>query len=318
MSKKQNSNGKEETPLEMLVRTYPRNIAKKSQEPYKQFDEVIQAAMDDNGDMEQLHLWQESNPDTLETIFECFKKSKFVTLKSIRLWKTRLGDKGLEALCAFIAEAKELTILDLLENGITAKGCESLGKLFMSFPVDLKIKRLMMDHNRIGDSGLKSLCHGLRFSPNIEEVSLTYCNLDSKAADYIQQLLMYVDSKLEVLNIQGNMIKANGAYQILRALEMNKQLRVCNLADNQIGDEKLFVDQLMKTLKNNNSIRFLNLSHNGIYEDTASQMLEIQKQKKQTRIDLTDRFKFEFAEEYNKFMSKIKLKPSKKKGKKKK
>lgn len=311
MSKKP-TNGKEETPLQIMSKMYPKRISRASLTAYKQFDEAVKIALDDDGSMEKLHLWDPTNPETLEIIFDCFKKSKLFSLKSIRLWKIGVGDAGVRALCEYLNDNPDLTILDVLDNGITETGCQYLGTLFTANASKLKIKKLMLDHNSIGNDGLRLLCDGLRRSPHIEELSLSYCNLGPESTNYLQQLLMHIDSKLEVLNIQGNSIGADGCYQLLRALEINKKLKVINISDNQIGEEKLFVDQLLKTLESNKTIYNLNLSHNGIYEDTARMVLELQKTKKQTKVDLTDRFDYAFSEEYNIFMSRIKPKVLKK------
>lgn len=315
MSKKP-TNGKEETPLQIMLKMYPKRIARASLTPYKQFDEAVKNAFDDDGSIDKLHLWEQTTPETLEILFDCFKKAKVLSIRSLRLWKINAGDIGLKAVCDYLAENTDLLVLDMLDNGITNYGCQYLGALFGANASHLKIKKLMFDHNNIGDDGLKFLCDGLRKSPYIEELSLSYCGLGPQAANYLQQLIMNIDTKLEVLNIQGNSLGAEGCYQLLRALELNKKLKVVNISDNQIGEEKLFVDQLTKALETNNFLHNINISYNGIYQDTARLLLEIQKKKKQTRIDLTDRFDYAFSEEYNTFMSKIKPKTVKR-GKKK-
>lgn len=59
----------------------------------------------------------------------------------------------------------------------------------------------MLDHNNIGSEGLKNLIQGLKKNPFLEELSVSYCQLDETASHYIQNLLMYVKSNLQKLNL---------------------------------------------------------------------------------------------------------------------
>jgi Ran GTPase-activating protein (RanGAP) involved in mRNA processing and transport len=49
-------------------------------------------------------------------------------LKKIRLWKIDLQDEGLRSICNFIDKMSTIEYLDLMDNNITALGCEFLGK----------------------------------------------------------------------------------------------------------------------------------------------------------------------------------------------
>ena len=79
-------------------------------------------------------------------------------------------------------------------------------------------------------------------------MSLNYCELGEKSSEYLQQILGFVHSKLEVLNIQGNKLQTKGCFNILRALEMSKNLKKINFSDNQIYDDEWLVNQLTNVL----------------------------------------------------------------------
>ena len=44
----------------------------------------------------------------------------------------------------------------------------------------------MLDHNPLGNKGLKSIVFGLRKSSSLETLSLSYCQLEEESSHYIQ------------------------------------------------------------------------------------------------------------------------------------
>lgn len=86
---------------------------------------------------------------------------------SIRLWKIKAGDEGIRAVCNFLNKNTTVTILDVMDNGLTPlgrllvmSGCEFIGGA-MHPASNLTLKKLMLDHNLIGTEGLQNLCSGL-------------------------------------------------------------------------------------------------------------------------------------------------------------
>jgi hypothetical protein len=89
------------------------------------------------------------------------------TIVSIRLWKIKAGDEGIRSVCNFLNKNLTVTILDVMDNGLTplgrsvlSLGCEFLGGA-MHPASNVTLKKLMLDHNLIGTSGLQNLCSGL-------------------------------------------------------------------------------------------------------------------------------------------------------------
>jgi len=303
-----NGNNKEESVLEQLLKAYPKRFSKAGIPMYKQFDQKIKALVNDGGDLVQLHLWDEAGPNGTKLVFETLKQVNLNTIRSIRLWKIKACDEGIRSLCEYLTSCNlNVEIMDLLDNSISPLGCQFLGSMYLANWNTLKINRLSLDHNAIGDEGLKQLSTGLRKSVSLAHLSLSYCNLSSNASQSIQQILAFVDSNLESLNLQGNMLKEEGSRQILRAVEVNSKLRVLNLTDNQICDEKMLIDQILKTIEKNSSMYVLTLNHNGFTQETAKQLLDAVKVNMRPKIELTERFDAEFASEFNNVMMKIKM-----------
>ena len=84
---------------------------------------------------------------------------------SIRLWKGMCEDEGTRLICQYIIKQPNITILELLDCGVTPMGCEFLAKcmyppqLGQGFGSNLAIFKF--DHNLIGAKGLNMLADGL-------------------------------------------------------------------------------------------------------------------------------------------------------------
>jgi Ran GTPase-activating protein (RanGAP) involved in mRNA processing and transport len=65
---------------------------------------------------------------------------------------------------------------------------------------------------------LKNLAIGISENNTLEELTLNYCDINYEGSFYLQEILSYHDSKLEVLSLIGNQLKNEGVYQLFRAL----------------------------------------------------------------------------------------------------
>ena len=68
-------------------------------------------------------------------------------------------------------------------NEITAVGCQYLGHALLPI-YQFPLIKLKLDFNNIGTEGLRLLTEGLKHNPNIERLSLNYCNIESGGAKY--------------------------------------------------------------------------------------------------------------------------------------
>ena len=73
--------------------------------------------------------------------------------------------------------------------------------------------------------------------------------MDIESSNSIQQILGFIDTKLEVLNLQGNALEEKGCFNVLRGLDVNRTLKKLNLADNKAIDDVYFVHQIQTVLK---------------------------------------------------------------------
>jgi Ran GTPase-activating protein (RanGAP) involved in mRNA processing and transport len=247
---------------------------------------------------------------------------RITSLKSIRLWKVKAGDEGIRAVSNYLATNKTVTTLDVMDNGITALGCEFLGK-GLHPACNQTLKKLMLDHNNIGSQGLKNLCAGLALSPSLTELSLSYCNLDKEAGKSIQLLLAFIDTTLDTLNLQGNALEDAGIKEVMEAMLINNTVTELNISDNKFSDQEELVTKICEVLKETKSLQILDLKYNELGDQAGQQIVDVVISKvaakaNPTKVDLTDRFKSkELSELFAKTMKAIKIKKGgkKKKGK---
>ena len=128
---------------------------------------------------------------------------------SIRLWKTDGEDEGCRAVCQYIAACPTVAMLELLDNQISPLGCEHLGKILHP-SAKVQLIQVKLDHNRFGSAGLKFLADGLSQNKIIEELSLTYCDIDESGARYLFEILIYTQSVLQTLSLNGNHLRNEG------------------------------------------------------------------------------------------------------------
>lgn len=150
---------------------------------------------------------------------------------SLRLWKTYCEDEGVRHVCYWLAKNKTVRFLELLENRITALGCEFIGKVLS--PVNSSpIHTLKLDHNDIGAQGVRNLVNGISMSKTLNVLSLSYCNIDHHGARPLFELLIYTKSELKELDLMGNHLRNEGIPQLMKGIAVNKSLIKIILADN--------------------------------------------------------------------------------------
>merc|ERR1712070_45022 len=90
---------------------------------------------------------------------------------------------------------------------------------------------------------------GLRMNPNIDTVSMNHCGLTENCSKSLLELLIFKDSKIKELSLEGNSLKALGAETVFKAIELNNSLQTLNLADNKIEENDNFIKKFIKFIK---------------------------------------------------------------------
>jgi hypothetical protein len=108
---------------------------------------------------------------------------------------------------------------------------------------------LRLDSNNFGDEGFRRLNKGLRMNPNIACLSMNHCGLTENSSKCLLELLIFKDSKIDELSLEGNSLKALGAETIFKAMELNSSVKTLNLADNKIEENEEFTKKFIKFIK---------------------------------------------------------------------
>ncbi len=82
---KKKGNNKEETELEKLVKIYPKKFRKMGISIYSQFDKKMKLALDEDGEINKLHLWEEAGPNATKMVFQCLIQAEVKGILSLRL-----------------------------------------------------------------------------------------------------------------------------------------------------------------------------------------------------------------------------------------
>lgn len=160
--------------------------------------------------------------------------------------------------------------MELLDNKITALGCEFISKALHP-RMKPQIQVLKLDHNHFGSDGIINLAEGLAINPTLRLLSLTYCGFDFNAADALFQILIYSRSALEEVNFSGNALMNEGIVKVFYGASIAKSLKKIALADNQFTLESVedrVYATLTKCMEKNKKLTKYDLKYNVIHEDS--------------------------------------------------
>ena len=114
---------------------------------------------------------------------------------------------------------------------ITPLGCE-----FIHYSLDpifgAKLQVLKLDYNEgIGNDGIKILAQRLGINKLLSLLSLAYCGITAEGSKYLQEILIYQHSQIELVNLSGNQLGNEGIIDVFKGLAANKSLNKVMLAD---------------------------------------------------------------------------------------
>ena len=151
---------------------------------------------------------------------------------------------GVYSVKQYLETGSKVQFLELLDNGITPRGCEHIAKAL--HPKNhTEIEVLKLDHNQFGWEGMVYLAEGLAVNPTLRLLSLTYCGIDMNGADYLFQILIYSRSALEEVYLSGNNLCNEGVITVLKGASIAKSLKKLALADNQFNED----DKVLSTME---------------------------------------------------------------------
>jgi len=121
-----------------------------------------------------------------------------------------------------------------------------------------------LDHNNFGSEGLKYLAEGLSMNKVITQLSLKYNKIDASGARYLFEILIYTQSALELLELDGNFLRNEGTIELLRGVSIAKSLKQLVLADNQFLEEDEVLDAIDTCMTRNQTLGRYDFKYNFI------------------------------------------------------
>ena len=150
-----------------------------------------------------------------------------------------------------------------MNNEITPLGCQFLGRLLAP---EAKANLLMvkLDHNNFGSEGLNYLAEGLSMNKTVTQLSLKYNKIDASGADALFQILIYTQSALELLELDGNYLRNEGVIKLMKGLSIAKNLKQIVLADNQFLEEDEVLEAINDCMVKNQNLGRYDFKYNFI------------------------------------------------------
>ena len=169
--------------------------------------------------------------------------------------------------CLFLEHERveSVLFLELLDNKITPLGCEFIARALHPAKKPT-IEILKLDHNEFGHQGVNNLAAGLAINPTLRMLSLTYCGIDQRGARALFEILIYSRSKLEDVNLAGNMLRNEGVIKVLNGVSIAKSLKKISLADNQFSDEEPVLKAIDACMVKNKNLGKYDFKYNNITE----------------------------------------------------
>ena len=199
-----------------------------------------------------------------------------------------LGTRGAVALSKGLAATKTLKILNLAQNVIGLEGMEALAmaltrgeSMESSTPSTSTVEELDVQHNGFGDDGCSALVR--RGLGNLERLSLGFNGIGAIGARALADALKKrhrddaseggdmdlgddannIAKRMRALDLKCNIVGAEGAHALSDALDNVESL---DLSNNGVRDGAKWI---AKSLKNNSSMKELNLQANDMGDDDA-------------------------------------------------
>jgi Ran GTPase-activating protein (RanGAP) involved in mRNA processing and transport len=157
----------------------------------------------------------------------------------LRFWEADIGDEGITAICQYIIETNntKVSIFEVLNCGITAVGCEAIGRMFdQSLMTGIKV--LTLDYNQFGNEGLFQLMYVIKNSVSLNYLSLSYCEIDKDGVKHFKDYLTNPLCNLNVLILTGNPLENAGANDLFQYLFNNLNLESLFIENTKWGGDE--------------------------------------------------------------------------------
>ncbi|XP_067272544.1 NLR family CARD domain-containing protein 3-like [Pseudorasbora parva] len=198
-------------------------------------------------------------------------------LRELDLSKHELGDTRVNQISALLQDKHcQINTLILSYCSITEEQCLILTSALKSNPSHLR--DLDLSGNKLGDSGVKSLCEVLKNSHcKLERLRLICCDMTDEGCSAVTSALKSNPSHLRELDLSKNKLGESGVRNLSDLLMIPQcQLEKLHLSDCSITEEQCLI--LTSALKSNPShLRDLDLSVNTLGDSGVKSLCDVLK-----------------------------------------
>ena len=196
----------------------------------------------------------------------------FWFIEHLNISKCVIDADGGIALGEVMSAAAALRYLDMSDNDLTWYGAGAFSK---GLEGNSGLEYLNMDNCNIGDAGVTALAAALSLHASLVSLSLGYNKIGAQGTTALCQALMQDTLMIHTLNLAGNNIQKDGAYELSLVLQRTANITSLDLSDNSLGGSKLDavlilatgndgVVSLAECLRRNKTLLSLNLAGNKI------------------------------------------------------
>eukprot|EP01125_Pyxidicula_operculata_P002831 TRINITY_DN1265_c0_g1_i2.p1 TRINITY_DN1265_c0_g1~~TRINITY_DN1265_c0_g1_i2.p1 ORF type:complete len:679 (-),score=121.35 TRINITY_DN1265_c0_g1_i2:83-2119(-) len=154
------------------------------------------------------------------------------SLKSLKLEKNSIGDKGANAISEMMKCNTTLTTLYLSGNMISPIGIKKISEFLT---INTTLAKLYLSQNDVNNDGSYYLAHSLGSNTKLFHLELSCTNVGDEGAKHFE--LLSANKGLTVLDLSWNQIGSTGAIGLANLLKQNSTITELYLSVNHIGDE---------------------------------------------------------------------------------
>ncbi|GAB5354069.1 hypothetical protein AAMO2058_000088000 [Amorphochlora amoebiformis] len=188
-------------------------------------------------------LFEKHEENSIKALCDAIRGTRYDYLQDLLFVNCGFGDKS----AAMIANTLKYTLAERLELRdclANVHFCEALGE-YLGSGRHSRLKRIILDFNPLGSHGIRLITEGLKHNTTLKDLSLQYCEIESKGGKYLGEMLLSPEDKdgfglkksLESLNLCGNPLKCAGIGMFAQGLAKNRTLKSLDLENTSFGHE---------------------------------------------------------------------------------
>jgi Ran GTPase-activating protein (RanGAP) involved in mRNA processing and transport len=135
-------------------------------------------------------------------------------LSKLNLSLNHIGDEGLKLIAEGIRLNETLRVITIADAGITKA---SIPQFARSLSNKRFLTKVLLDSNKIGPEGAKTLAEGLKDNETLTNLHLSHCEILEEGAVSLSAALLNKKNLL-VLDLNGNKIMPGGCHAICKSI----------------------------------------------------------------------------------------------------